>query len=87
MTLLLSISVSIFLNFNKPAKFIKAFIAYKMNTFLVLADATTSDTFFIYGNRYIFSLSMFNRFIVIGILFIIVRIQFRIKQFFQSYIY
>jgi len=60
--------VFIFLNFNKPVKFIKASkIAY--NEFISAQRKRNHSRYiFFIRNRYIFSLSMFNRFIVIYLL-------------------
>jgi len=59
--------VFVFLNFNNSAKFIKASIAY--NKF-IFAQRKSNFRYVLYiRNRYIFSLNMFNKFIVIYIIY------------------
>jgi len=73
-TLLLCVNqcVFIFLNFYKPAKFIKASIVYNVIIFAQCRRNYFRYVFYI-RNRYIFVLTMFNKFIVTRFLYISIR--------------
>jgi len=82
-TLLLSINVFVFLNFNKPVKFIKTSIAY--NEFIFTQLRRNHFRYFYIWNRYIYFLSVYLTDLLLSIfcLFCLLEFNLKLKSFFN----